>query len=113
MEENVKLLQDYSDANQNVRNLAYHIKALQVNPNSKNQKILYLFRFSHAYIWFKSISSNVILTCQEHNHIKKISLSGNINRKTQPLCIIFLVQNFVKMLKIKGKKEIFCKKLLS
>ncbi len=38
MEENVKLLHDYSDANQNVRNLAYHIKALQVNPNSKNLK---------------------------------------------------------------------------
>jgi hypothetical protein len=97
MEENVQLLHDYSDANQNVRNLAYHIKALQVNPNSKNLKILYLFWLSHAYFLFKSISFNVILTCQEHNHRKTISLLGNINRKTSPLCITFLVQNFAKM----------------
>jgi hypothetical protein len=101
MEENVKLLHDYSDANQNVRNLAYHIKALQVNPNSKNLKILHFFRLSHVYIWFKSISSNVILTCQEHNHRKTICLLGNINRKTLPLSITFLVQNFAKMQKNK------------
>jgi len=113
MEENVKLLQDYSDANQNVRNLAYHIKALQVNPNSKNLKILYLFRLSHAYFWFKSIF-NIILTCQEHNHRKEKGLLGNINRKTSLLCISLLVQIFVKMQKKKkSKKEIFCKKFLS
>jgi len=102
MEENVKLLQDYSDANQNVRNLAYHIKALQVNPNSKNLKILYLFRLSHAYFGFKSIS-NVILTCQEHNHRKKkIFWATSIEKITT--MHLFVGANFCEDAKKKKKK---------